>query len=84
MGVGFGIADADSARRISLVADAVVIGSKLIATMTQAADGLPKAQQSAAAIDAGARWLRSIRKALDIARGGAEVAARPSLSRQAT
>ena len=84
VGVGFGIADADSARRISLVADAVVIGSKLIATMTQAAAGLPMEQQSAAAIDAGARWLQSIRKALDIARDGADVAARSSLSRQAT
>ena len=84
VGVGFGIADADSARRVSLVADAVVIGSKLIATMTQAADRLPRAQQSAAAIDAGARWLRSIRKALDIAREGSDATTRASLSGKAT
>jgi tryptophan synthase alpha chain len=50
------------------VADAVVIGSKLIDTMTKAAAGLPVAQQSQAAIDAGAGWLAGIRQALDVAR----------------
>ncbi len=84
VGVGFGIADADSARRISLVADAVVIGSKLIATMTQASDGKPPALQSAAAIDAGARWLGGIRKALDTARDGADPDVSSSNARQAT
>jgi tryptophan synthase alpha chain len=68
VGVGFGISDAKSAQSISLVADAVVIGSKLIDTMTKAAAGLPVAQQSQAAIDAGASWLASIRQALDVAR----------------
>jgi len=68
VGVGFGISDAKSAQSISLVADAVVIGSKLIDTMTKAAVGLPVAQQSQAAIDAGAGWLAGIRQALDVAR----------------
>lgn len=68
VGVGFGISDSKSAQSISLVADAVVIGSKLIDTMTKAAAGLPVAQQSQAAIDAGASWLAGIRQAIDVAR----------------
>jgi len=68
VGVGFGISDAKSAQSISLVADAVVIGSKLIDTMTKAAAGLPVAQQSQAAIESGAGWLAGIRQALDVAR----------------
>ncbi len=68
VGVGFGISDAQSAQSISLVADAVVIGSKLIDTMTKACVGLPKDQQSQAAIDAGAGWLAGIRQAIDVAR----------------
>jgi tryptophan synthase alpha chain len=68
VGVGFGISDAQSAQSISLVADAVVIGSKLIDTMTKACAGLPKDQQSQAAIDAGAGWLAGIRQAIDVAR----------------
>ena len=50
------------------MADAVVIGSKLIDTMTKAAAGLPVPQQSQAAIEAGAGWLAGIRQALDVAR----------------
>ncbi len=68
VGVGFGISDAGSAQRVSLVADAVVIGSKLIDTMTKACVGLPAEQQSQAAIDAGASWLNGISKAIAIAR----------------
>jgi len=68
VGVGFGISDAGSAQRVSLVADAVVIGSKLIDTMTKACAGLPVEQQSQAAIDAGAGWLNGISKAIAIAR----------------
>ena len=68
VGVGFGISDAQSAQKISLVADAVVIGSKLIDTMTKACAGLPLEQQSQAAIDAGATWLAEIRQALEVAR----------------
>lgn len=68
VGVGFGISDADSASRISLVADAVVIGSKLIDTMTKAWADVPAAQQSQAAITAGANWLNRIAQALKVAR----------------
>ena len=68
VGVGFGISDAKSASNISLVADAVVIGSKLIDTMTKACAGLPVAEQSQAAISAGANWLNGISQALKVAR----------------
>lgn len=68
VGVGFGISDAPSAQRVSLVADAVVIGSKLIDTMTKACAGVPAAQRSQAAIDAGANWLKGISEALKVAR----------------
>jgi tryptophan synthase alpha chain len=65
VGVGFGIRDADSAQRVARVADAVVIGSKLIETMEQAAAGVPAARQDDAAVAAAAAWLRTIRQALD-------------------
>lgn len=68
VGVGFGISNADAARQVGQVADAVVIGSKLIQTMTDAVQGLPKQAQTAAAIQAGASWLRSIREALNTGR----------------
>lgn len=68
VGVGFGISNADAARQVGEVADAVVIGSKLIQTMTDAVQGLPKEAQTAAAIEAGASWLRDIREALDTGR----------------
>ncbi|TKR53766.1 tryptophan synthase subunit alpha [Allopusillimonas ginsengisoli] len=69
VGVGFGIRDADSARRLSECADAVVIGSKLIQTMTAAADealgqGLGTQQADKAAVTAAAGWLAGIRQAL--------------------
>ncbi|HEY9278779.1 MAG TPA: tryptophan synthase subunit alpha [Eoetvoesiella sp.] len=74
VGVGFGIRDADSAKRLGQVADAVVIGSKLIETMeaavasagrendNAAADGLQSTD--IAAIDAAREWLGGIHKAL--------------------
>lgn len=68
VGVGFGISNADAARRIGEVADAVVIGSKLIQTMTDAVVGVPKEAQTAAAIEAGSSWLHGIREALDTGR----------------
>ena len=74
VGVGFGISDAQSAQRISLVADAVVIGSKLIDTMTKACAGLPVAEQSQAAITAGADWLGHIRQAMNVARAASQAA----------
>ena len=62
VGVGFGIRDAETARAVGKVADAVVIGSRLI----QLIDGHPHERVVAAAQD----FLRSIRAALD-ARGAA-------------
>lgn len=65
VGVGFGISDEKSASEVAQVADAVVIGSKLIDVMTKACQGLPAQQQTDAAVDAGHKWLASIRHALD-------------------
>lgn len=69
VGVGFGIRDADSASRLAGVADAVVIGSKLIETMEAAvasAQQAGKDQQAAdaEAIKAAADWLAGIHTAL--------------------
>jgi tryptophan synthase alpha chain len=63
VGVGFGIRDAETARAIGAVADAVVIGSRLIQVMEEAPAG--------AAIERASAFLAGIRQALD----GAEKAA---------
>jgi len=78
VGVGFGISNADAARRVGEVADAVVIGSKLIQTMTEAVQGVPKEAQTTTAIAAGASWLRSIREALDTGRDASDSAKIPT------
>ncbi|RSE98159.1 tryptophan synthase subunit alpha [Achromobacter aegrifaciens] len=65
VGGGFGIRDAESAQRGARAADAVVIGSKLIETMEQAAANAPAAQKTDAAVTAASGWLRTIRQALD-------------------
>ena len=57
VGVGFGIRDAATARAIGRVADAVVIGSKII----QLIDGQPHA----AVVPAASAFLRRIRAAMD-------------------
>ncbi len=57
VGVGFGIRDAASARAIGRVADAVVIGTRII----QLAEGQPRAQVAPTV----AAFLREIRQALD-------------------
>ncbi|MFT3717969.1 tryptophan synthase subunit alpha [Pseudorhodoferax sp.] len=57
VGVGFGIRDAASARAVGRVADAVVIGSRII----QLLDGQPRERVAATA----AEFLRGIRQALD-------------------
>ncbi|MDY0047468.1 MAG: tryptophan synthase subunit alpha [Thauera propionica] len=57
VGVGFGIRDADSARRIGAVADAVVIGSRIIEEIEQSPRD--EAAQRVAA------FMRGIREALD-------------------
>jgi tryptophan synthase alpha chain len=65
IGVGFGIRDAASAQRVAQVADAVVIGSKLIETMEQAAASAAADRRDEAAVIAAGEWLRGIRSALD-------------------
>jgi len=68
VGVGFGIRDAESARKLASVADAVVIGSKLIQVMEEAVGGVAGSDQAtkgAAAAHAAAAWLEGIRVALD-------------------
>jgi tryptophan synthase alpha chain len=57
VGVGFGIRDAATAKAIGRVADAVVIGTKVI----QVVEDQPREQVLAALAD----FLRSIRTALD-------------------
>ena len=57
IGVGFGIRDAESARRVAQTADAVVIGSRIIQEIEAAG-----ADQAVARVK---EWLRPIRKALD-------------------
>ena len=57
VGVGFGIRDAATAQAISRVADAVVIGSRII----QLVDNLPREQ----VVPAAAEFLSGIRSALD-------------------
>jgi tryptophan synthase alpha chain len=57
IGVGFGIRDADSARRIARGADAIVIASRLIEEL----EGVPPA----AAVERARAFVRPIREALD-------------------
>lgn len=69
VGVGFGIRDAESAKKVSECADAVVIGSKLIETMEVAARlareaGGDDSVADQAAIQAASQWLAQIHKAL--------------------
>lgn len=69
VGVGFGIRDAESARKLAQCSDAVVIGSKLIETMeTVVAEsreaGADQAQADQAAIEAAGTWLAGIHRAL--------------------
>ena len=62
IGVGFGIRDAASAARIASVADAVVIGSKIIETIEQSPAG--------EAPDRVTSFLREVRTAMDATTGG--------------
>jgi tryptophan synthase alpha chain len=57
VGVGFGIRDAETARAISRVADAVVIGSRIIQ--------LIESQPREAVVETARTFLRGIRAALD-------------------
>jgi tryptophan synthase alpha chain len=69
VGVGFGIRDADSARRVASVADAIIIGTRLIQAMQQAVQEGEQAGASQAGIDQRATqaahdWLSGIRQAM--------------------
>jgi len=69
VGVGFGIRDADTAQKVARVADAVVIGSKLITVMEEAVAAVPTTARTAAdhiqaAAAALETWLAGIRRAL--------------------
>lgn len=57
VGVGFGIRDGETARAVAKIADAVVIGSRIIQEMEQAS---PQA-----CVERGAALLREIRRAID-------------------
>jgi tryptophan synthase alpha chain len=57
IGVGFGIRDGETARAVAQVADAVVIGSRIIQEMEQATPD--------ACVEKGAALLREIREAID-------------------
>ncbi len=69
VGVGFGIRDADSARRVGSVADAIIIGTRLIQSMQQAVQEGEQAGAGQAEIDqratrAAREWLAGISQAL--------------------
>lgn len=66
LGVGFGIRDADSARRISAAADAVVIGSRIIEEIENSPSG-----EAAARVTV---FLRGIRAAMDEAPNASGIA----------
>ncbi len=65
VGVGFGIRDAESAQAVARVADAVVIGSRLVQAIQEGVASAPASAQVQAAADATEQWLRGIRQALD-------------------
>ncbi|MCK9507115.1 MAG: tryptophan synthase subunit alpha [Pigmentiphaga sp.] len=65
VGVGFGIRDQQSACALGEQADAVVIGSRLLQTITEAAQGVESSALPQACARAAAEWLASIRAALD-------------------
>jgi len=76
VGVGFGIRDAESARRVAQAADAVVVGTRLIENIEEAVAAARRqgvADQAgidAMAVRAAGAWLADIRRALDQAAGG--------------
>ncbi|MEJ7138701.1 tryptophan synthase subunit alpha [Amphibiibacter pelophylacis] len=67
VGVGFGIRDAESARAVGAVADAVVIGSRLVQLMHAAAENHPEGSdaQSQAVAQAVRDFLTPVRSAMD-------------------
>ena len=65
VGVGFGIRDAQTAGALGAIADAVVIGSKLIQEIEAAVVGVPADRLAEVSARAAGDWLRTIRQALD-------------------
>src|SRR5690606_1246755 len=65
VGVGFGIRDEQSACALGQNADAVVIGSRLLQIITDAAQGQPSSALPQVCASAAQAWLASIRSALD-------------------
>lgn len=70
VGVGFGIRDAESARRVGGVADAIIIGTRLIQAMQEAVEqaaqpGVTQDQIDEQATQAAEQWLAGISQALD-------------------
>ena len=66
VGVGFGIRDAVTAKAVSAVADAVVIGSRLIQILeSQTRDNAPAAENIQRATEAARAFMAEIRTALD-------------------
>ena len=63
VGVGFGIADADTARRIASVADAVVVGSAIVRRVEQALDEPERIPDRVGA------FVAELRSAVDVAAG---------------
>lgn len=68
LGVGFGIHDAQSAARIAKVADAVVVGSALVARIAELQAGENYCRQD---LSERLSLLRDMREAMDAATGGA-------------
>ena len=61
VGVGFGIRDAQTAQAIGKVADAVVIGTKIIQLAERNGDPLPRSE----VVPALSGFLRGVRQAMD-------------------
>ncbi len=64
VGVGFGISDAESAQKIGSVADAVVIGSKLVDTMYKALNDAKPTGLAPEVAQAAGEWIGGIAQAL--------------------
>jgi tryptophan synthase alpha chain len=66
VGVGFGIRDAATARAVARVADAVVIGSRLVQLLeAQSRDNAPPAECRKRAVEAARAFMAEMRAALD-------------------
>ncbi|AFZ83775.1 tryptophan synthase alpha chain [Candidatus Kinetoplastibacterium blastocrithidii TCC012E] len=64
VGVGFGVRDADTARRIAILSDAIVIGSKIIELMEQAFNDAKIGEKEECAIEAAVNFISTINNVL--------------------